>query len=196
MIRQTAPTLDGIREDHIARYRLALQVAQQNKLRTAIDVGAGIGYGAHMLASAGMNVLAIDADPEASDYGEQHYRHPNLQRQTVSATGYQFPQADLCVMLEFVEHVHSIADILANASRACRYAVVSTPNEATNPHRLHSHPDHVRHYTPSELEELLTETGWSVTHWYTQHGKRKGKAAITEGTAGKTIIAIARSMNL
>ena len=53
--RQVAPTLDGFREDHLARYHFAAQRLAGKKV---VDAGCGVGYGSFILAEAGCNVLA------------------------------------------------------------------------------------------------------------------------------------------
>ena len=48
--RQVAPSLDGIRKDHVERYKLAAEIFGG---LSVMDVGCGVGYGAKVLADAG-----------------------------------------------------------------------------------------------------------------------------------------------
>ena len=56
--RQVAPTLDGIRRDHVARYEWAArQLAPES---VVLDAACGVGYGSRVMADAGMTVRGTD----------------------------------------------------------------------------------------------------------------------------------------
>src|SRR3954467_14298237 len=69
--RQVAPTLEGIRADHVARYQFAAQLLK--KPTRVIDFACGVGYGSKILADAGHFVYGYDRDPEAIAYAREHY---------------------------------------------------------------------------------------------------------------------------
>ena len=59
--RQVSPTVDGIRADHVNRYKWAID----KTIGRVTDAACGIGYGSVILAEAGIKVRAIDIDAEA-----------------------------------------------------------------------------------------------------------------------------------
>ena len=69
--RQVAPTLDGIRRDHVARYEFAARVLPTPS--RVIDFACGVGYGTRILGDAGHQALGFDVDKEAIAYARKHY---------------------------------------------------------------------------------------------------------------------------
>lgn len=195
--RQTATTLDGIREDHRARYQQAIAHARKYAVRgLAVDVGTGTGYGAWMMAAAGLLVHAYEIDQSAIDYGNEHYAHDNLNRLQADIANLVIPTADVLTAFEIVEHTHAAPAFLQRASYHATWLVASVPNEDVVPFETSRHRQHVRHYTPAQFREELEAAGWGVTALGCQVGKRGSQAKVTfKHTAGRTLIAIARSRN-
>lgn len=185
--RQVSDTLAGIREDHRNRYNFAIRYARRAGVKTVADVGAGIGYGSWMLADAGHEVVAYEINESAIEYGEQHYRHPNLSR-TMADVMTVTVSADLMTAFEIVEHVPE-PELFLDSD--CRHLVMSVPNENVIPFSKTGHPEHVRHYTPDEVVALLHGCGWRNVNLYYQAGKRGSDALIGAGIEGHTIIAVA-----
>jgi 2-polyprenyl-3-methyl-5-hydroxy-6-metoxy-1,4-benzoquinol methylase len=191
--RQVAPTLAGIRDDHVNRYSLALQVATNEQAATAVDLGAGIGYGAWMLATAGLQVTAIERDDSALEYGAQHYGHGGLTRVKGDVLDADIPGCDILTAFEVVEHVAGIQSVLTRASTRARWLVCSVPNEDVIPFAQNKHHEHVRHYTADQFREMLEDCDWKVTAMLSQAGKTGADAAVTPGTTGRTLVCVARS---
>lgn len=192
--RQTAPTLDGIREDHRARYQLAIDHARRNQLDSTIDVGTGTGYGAWMMAKADLTVVAYEIDQAAIDYGNHHYNHDNLVRIQADIAELTIPDVDVLTAFEIVEHSHSAPAFLERAANHAKWLVASVPNEDVVPFETSKHRQHVRHYTPSQFREELEAAGWEVVALGCQVGKRGTDAKVTfKHTAGRTLIAVAKS---
>src|SRR3546814_15557036 len=66
-------SLEGIRDDHVARYRFAAEQLRAHGCRLdnrVVDAGAGCGYGTFILAEAGFRVTAIEQD--AGEIGRAH----------------------------------------------------------------------------------------------------------------------------
>lgn len=185
--RQVSETLAGIREDHRNRYSFAIGYARRDGVKTVADVGAGIGYGSWMMADAWLEVVAYEINEAAIEYGEQHYRHPNLSR-TMADVMTVTVDADLMTAFEIVEHVPEPEMFLDSD---CRHLVMSVPNENVIPFSQNKHPEHVRHYTPDEVVTLLHGCGWRSVKLYYQAGKRGPDALIGAGIEGRTIIAVA-----
>lgn len=195
--RQTATTLDGIREDHRARYQLAIDHARKHGARRICDVGTGTGYGAWMMARAGFGVDAYEIDQSAIDYGNEHYPHENLRRAQADLADLDPPLPDIVTAFEIVEHTHAAPAFLQRASYRATWLVASVPNEDIVPFETSRHRQHVRHYTPAQFREELEAAGWEVTALGCQVGKRGAQAKVTfKHTAGRTLLAVARSRNV
>lgn len=191
--RQVAPSLAGIRADHLARYELAASL-----LKTGSQVGdlaCGVGYGAYVLAKsdAAPLVLAADVDEGAIKYALSFYAHPRIQYQRADVTGMQLQSTgfDLITCFETIEHVPDAPALLANLHGALKQGgilVISTPNEDVLPFKHFKNPYHVRHYTPREFEELLCSRGFAVTSKLTQTNRVPGN--LQEGWHGMYNIAV------
>ena len=130
-------------------YDLAADLAVLVGCRTALDVGAGRGFGLGVLRAAGL--LAAGLEPAPIVVGM-----PSWGIGTVVPDSY-----DLVVACDVIEHVEEDRVFLLDLLRVARRAVfVSTPNwllsRCANPH-------HVREYTPDELAALLRACG--VERW-------------------------------
>lgn len=181
MIRQQATTIDGIRADHVARY---LEAAKLSGL-TVIDAGCGVGYGAYIMATAGMGVFAFDEDEGAIQDARKYFAHERITHETRDNGS----PANLLVAFELIEHMDDPGSFLSEMADRCAEIICSVPNEDVVPFGPRSHPDHRRHYTPAQLRELLTANGWRVTHEGHQRGKTGPDAAVVWGHPnGRTVI--------
>ena len=72
--RQVAPTKEGIRRDHVARYEFVAKSLPPGS--RVIDFACGVGYGTALLAEAGMLAHGLDIDAGAIDYAREHYQRP------------------------------------------------------------------------------------------------------------------------
>ena len=164
--RQIAPDVSGIRRDHVARYEWAAREIGHGK--NVVDFACGIGNGAHILASAGHYVFAYDVSQQALDYAAQHYAHPRVHYR--QADGNAPPQiaisAKVGICFETIEHIRDPRPLLCALADGCTTLLASVPNESVFPWQNHAF--HFRHYTATQFESLLAETGWTVTEWYGQ----------------------------
>lgn len=184
--RQVAPTLDGIRRDHVARYEWAAKRTNGY----VIDVACGIGYGSKILAEAGCHVLAVDKDAEALAYGERHYPHERVNRcdLDVSVDAWRLPAtAQAAVCFETVEHIADPLPLLKGLREAAPVLFASVPNEAEFPWLNYAF--HFRHYTQGQFEALLNEAGWEVVEW---HGQAGDESEVEPGAKGRTLIAVCK----
>jgi len=177
--RQVSPTIDGIRADHVNRYKWATSVLQKGSV---IDAACGIGYGSWMLANAGFYVRGIDIDQEAINYGEKHYSHKNIYRQCLDLDQANL-STDPVIAFECIEHVPDPLSILKKCNRLL---LASVPNEMVFPYK--NHRFHYRHYTKDEFEDLLNQAGYTVAKWYGQEGP---ESEVIENMDGRTLIAMA-----
>lgn len=186
-IRQTAPTLQGIREDHRKRYELVCK----NHKGTVLDLGAGVGYGSYMMAEAGLKVFSYELDVEAFKYGNIYYAHHNVERHCANVVTTDLPETDFIAMFEFIEHITEAPEVLSKIKSGKLYA--SVPNEDVIPFATPGiNAEHVRHYTPSEFRDLLKDCGWKNIKIGCQTGKKGVSASINwKMTNGRTLIAMA-----
>ncbi len=188
--RQVAPSIDGIRRDHVARYEWAAKTLPPNS--HVLDVACGVGYGAFILAEAGHTVLGIDRDQEAIAYAELHYRHENATFQIglaeLAETGLAHITFDAVVCFETIEHIEHPAPFLAVLRRAAPILLASVPNEAVFPHRGLIKFHH-RHYRPHEFKDLIEAAGFQIEAW---HGQADHIGEVEPDRMGRTIIVTAR----
>ncbi|MBK5958105.1 hypothetical protein CCR97_08225 [Rhodoplanes elegans] len=164
--RQVAPTIDGIRADHVARYRWAAERLPAGS--RVLDAGCGIGYGARILAEAGHKVVALDRSAEALAYGREHYDHEGIAWRTgdLSDLGV-LPMLDAVVCFEAMEHLAEPIAFLREARRVAPRLLLSVPNELGMPFGRRGYAFHHRHYTPDQLGWHLARAGFepSLCGW-------------------------------
>jgi SAM-dependent methyltransferase len=182
--RQVAPSLDGIRADHVARYRWAASVLEPGS--KVIDVGCGIGYGARILADAGMDVIAVDLDVESIEYARAHYGHERIRFQVCDAASVEWIEADAAVCFEMIEHVADPLQMLRRLRAKTPLLLSSVPNEEVFP--WENYAFHHRHYTKSQFTRLLVDAGFHATRWFGQDGP---ESPVEAGVNGRTLVAVA-----
>lgn len=182
--RQVAPTRDGIRRDHVARYEWAAKHIGDGK--KVADVACGVGYGTQLLAEAGHLAAGYDRDREAIDYARQHYAHARadfIRADVVEVE--EFAACDVVVCFETIEHIADPLPLLkALHASGAPMLLASVPNEDVLPWA--GTPFHFRHYTQSEFDGLLAAAGWRVVRWFGQEG---AESDVVEDLNGRTLIA-------
>lgn len=187
--RQVAPTVEGIRRDHVARY----EWAARRVAGTVLDLACGVGYGSWILAQfGGCQVRAVDRDREAIEYARGHYAHERVTHECADVQSvYQLERCDAAVCFETVEHIQDPLPLLKMLAAAAPRLLVSVPNEDVMPYRGPGHENgyafHFRHYTPGEFEDLLRQAGWRVVEWWGQAG---AESEVERDMMGRTIIAV------
>lgn len=197
-VRQQAPTLARIRDDHVERYRWAALAAMKLDCTRATDVGAGVGYGSFILADmAGLRVTAYERDLGAVAYGREYYRHALVETVAGDVTRSEFqPGWDgaIATAFELIEHVDDPGRILRMLALTHRWLAGSVPNEEVVPFAPGvSNPEHRRHYRPGEIRQLLQESGWRVDWIGGQTGKRLADAKIVPEGRFRTLVFLAES---
>lgn len=191
--RQVAPTLDGIRRDHVARYEWAAKVLPAHS--RVIDFACGVGYGTKILANAGHLALGCDRDGEALEYARLNYTYggegvPRWKQADGNDPG-ELGEADAAVCFETVEHIEDPRALLKALRLSAPMLIASVPNEAVMPWRREEDGAvtafHFRHYLKHQFQALLNECGWAVVDWYGQAGP---ESDVEPDVNGRTLIAV------
>lgn len=194
--RQVAPTLNGIRRDHVARYEWAAK--QIHPAGRVIDFACGVGYGTRILADAGHQASGFDVDADALEYACKHYgslrdtvgKHPVSFREKNGNAPGELGEADAAVCFETIEHLEDPRPLLNALRKSAPLLLASVPNEDVMPWRVAPGfvtAFHFRHYTKEEFNALLLECGWRATDWYGQAGP---ESEVEQNINGRTLIAV------
>ena len=187
--RQVAPTRDGIRRDHVARYEWA--AATLPAASRVIDFACGIGYGTQILAEAGHKARGYDNDPDALCYADRHYARSGTQ--FVAGDGNtpdNLPEVDAAVCFETIEHLQDPRPLLKALRGVAPRLLASVPNEDVIPWQRADGTTtafHYRHYTQRQFEALLAACGWGVIEW---HGQEGPESEVEPNVKGRTLIAV------
>jgi 2-polyprenyl-3-methyl-5-hydroxy-6-metoxy-1,4-benzoquinol methylase len=186
--RQVAPTIEGIRRDHVARYEWCAKILTPNSIVT--DVACGCGYGAWIIAQAGHAVCGCDNSREAIWYARQHYRTARTLFLELDAEDEKihFPLMGAAVCFETIEHLNNPLNLLKAFRRSSPLLVASVPNEASFP--FTGQKWHRRHYTAEQFAALLSASDWKPTYWRGQEGWGGPEAEVTDNLTGRTLIAV------
>lgn len=182
--RQVAPTLEGIRRDHVARYEWAASLLETGE--TVLDLGCGAGYGSSILAAKAAGVTGLDRDPAAIRYAETHYKpiNVNYRARDFNTWGPSFGRFSTAVCFEVIEHIEDPITLLSdlNAERL----IASVPNELVFPW-FPELKHHLRHYTPEQFEAMLNAAGWEVMSFA---GQVDAHSEVRPWIQGRTLCAV------
>lgn len=143
--------------EHRARYRFACQWVRG---RRVLDVACGAGFGLQLLRQHG--ALALGADRDVRALAEA--RGVDSMAPLVRTDATRLPLADgsveVVTSFETIEHVPDARALVSELRRVLQPGgtlILSTPNLAFGPPRLHQNPFHLREFTADELVALLRE---------------------------------------
>lgn len=190
--RQVAPTLDGIRQDHRARYEWVASRINAGDL--IVDAGCGVGYGSRILADAGARVRGYDRSEQAVAFGQQHFAKDRADMTLSVGDLYQtrFPAnaAAVCAF-EVLEHLADPGLALRRFGEMSDTLYASVPNEDVFPYTgriLH----HVRHYTRDQFADLLRANGWEPVEWW---GQADRESPVEQEVNGRTLVAVCQRVS-
>jgi len=169
-------TLPGIAEEnywfrrHQAAYEFVAGLIEAGTIEGGrlLEVGAGEGYGAALLASRTGPVCALDYDPAAIGHLAEHYPQLRAVRANLAALPVAAATQDCVVSLQVIEHVWDHRQFLAECARVLRPGgrlVLSTPNRLTfspgaGPTDRPANPFHSHEFTAAELAGLVRSAGF------------------------------------
>jgi ubiquinone/menaquinone biosynthesis C-methylase UbiE len=150
--------VDGILSIHLKRYQFAATYTQG---KNVLDAATGVGYGAAYLSQAANQVIGIDIDPVAIDYGQRKYKNPNLQLQVADVTSTNFADSEFDVICSFetIEHLPKIPAYLQEMVRLLAIDgvyIVSTPQVVETNHNPEN-PYHTVEFSRGDFETLLKQ---------------------------------------
>ena len=194
--RQAAKSLTDIREDHTGRYRLACKFIERNSI--VLDCACGVGYGSFILAreSKAGKVLAFDKEKKAIEFAKKYYAETKITHEACDIFSSRLPEHyfDCIVSFETLEHVNgeALLDLFSSKLKRKGLLLISTPNQERMPFNKKQFPFHLRHYTPSEFEALLTKCDFEIVERFTQN--TIDAENVLKGWNGLFNIAVARKV--
>lgn len=169
-------TLPGIAEEnywfrrHQAAYEFLAGLTEAGTIGAGqlLEVGAGEGYGAALLAERAP-VCALDYDPAAVTHLVERYPGLPAVRANLAALPVAGAAVTTVVSLQVIEHVWDHRQFLAECRRVLRpggWLVLSTPNRLTfslgaGPHDRPANPFHTHEFTAAELAALVRSAGFA-----------------------------------
>ena len=144
-------------EQHVARYRFALDYAKEARV---LDAACGVGYGCFILSTAAREVIGIDKSPEAVEYAKRNFSTPKIKFEVADILSMPFAMEsfDLAVAFEIFEHVKDSSKFLNELKRIVKKngkIILSTPNSAYLKSSVEN-PFHLREYNLDELRSAIS----------------------------------------
>ena len=139
---------------HVAVYEW---IAERCAGLRVVDLACGEGYGSDLLARRAVDVIGVDANPEAFEHARAKYTRENLSFERGLVEDFEEPR-DAVVFLQTIEHIHEPERLLERIARIAPVAYISTPNRLTlaPPGAEKSdNPWHLREYDAGEYRDLL-----------------------------------------
>lgn len=175
--RQVAETLDGIRKDHLDRYKMANDFLKQEFSDSTIsgaDIFCGNGYGSYLISKENpkTTLIAIDGSEEAIILAKDSYQTPNIDFQH-KLFPFEFVHNNLNFVISFesIEHIEDdlrFFDDLYNSLKQNGLLFLSVPNEAIISLTKNKHPFHIRHYTKEQVLKISEKYNLSLLKFYGQ----------------------------
>lgn len=186
--RQIAPTLNGIRKDHKARYEFAAKlIAGKSRV---LDAACGVGYGSYIINKrTESEVVGVDVSSEAVSYAKKNYAHPRVSflQADLKNVELELESFDCIVSFETYEHIDFTEKFIGDCRRFLKedgLMILSTPNEEFLPFDQNRFRFHVKHYTYNEVDEQLRKNGFVVESVFSQNqyiGELKKRGLVFPG---------------
>ncbi len=178
--RQTATTLKNIRQDHLNRYNLAINVIKKYsnnfKKLYGLDIFCGNGYGSYLISEClNTYIDSYDASKDAIKCANKYYKNTDVNYYN-KIFPFQLPRNkyDYIISMESIEHIKDddlflnlLSDSINNNSDL-KLLIISTPNEAILSHEKFCNKFHFKHYYNEEFINLLSNKGFELLELYGQ----------------------------
>ncbi len=146
--------------EHLHRYALALEFVQNKKV---LDIAAGEGYGANLLAQKASHVIGVDINSNVINQAKNKYQRPNLEFLCGSVENIPVPDKNVDVVASFetLEHVADHEKMLAEIKRVLATGgllIISTPDKKNYTDKTgYKNPFHTKELYEEEFAALLNK---------------------------------------
>lgn len=174
--RQTAPSIEGIRMDHLCRYQLIndhLMRAESKASINGLDIFCGNGYGTFLLAKSNpsAHVIGVDGSAEAIAQANENYTLTN-NLFAHKLFPFMLPKQafDFIACFESLEHVEAdeaMFSAMVAAVKPGGLIFVSAPNQKYHDLQKNPHIFHFRHYLHDEFLACF-QGNLELQSWYGQ----------------------------
>lgn len=115
----------GTNAPHISRYFLARGWVMPGE--TVLDAACATGYGSHLLGQMpGVKVLGREIDRGCIEVADAHWSAPNIDFKVMDLDKEEWPDADVLVSIETLEHVNDLDHALDQIYKHIKRAIVMT----------------------------------------------------------------------
>jgi 2-polyprenyl-3-methyl-5-hydroxy-6-metoxy-1,4-benzoquinol methylase len=160
-----------------------------------LDACCGVGYGSYLmsLSSEPSRIDAFDRSGEAIEIAKANYYDPRINYVCESFENISLIPSfyDLITCFEAIEHVENPNKLLMKLSQSLSAdgnLILSTPNNLLMPFDKQLYPEHVKHFTIGELDNLLFQNELTIKKVYSQPDRCN--VSIKEGSEGQYLILI------
>lgn len=146
----------------ITRYKVAIDFVKGKKV---LDIGTGLGDGAHFLAkNNAKQVIGIDCSKAAIIQAKEHFLLPNLKFQIMDARKLNFPKNsfDLITAFEIIEHLKekdqfTFMKKVQQILKPKGILILSTPNRMiySSGRTKSQNPYHEKEFSPKEMDQFI-----------------------------------------
>ncbi|GAA1219379.1 class I SAM-dependent methyltransferase [Prauserella alba] len=156
-----------------------------------LEAGCGEGYGAGLIADHAAQVVALDYDHAAIGHVARSYPAAPAVQGNLATLPVADARLDVVANLQVLEHLWDQYGFLAECRRVLRPGgrlLLTTPNRLTFTPDSDTplNPYHTRELSPSELDEMIREAGFTV-EWLAGLHHGAGVRALDERYGGSII---------
>lgn len=188
-VRQYGRRIEEIRPDHIKRYQFAHSTVHTGA--KVLDAACGCGYGTWLLYQKSDRVTGLDISNHAIEWADKYWIGPQYIQDDIQTA--EIEKYDVIVSFETLEHLADVENVLRKFCQSTKLLICSVPNEEHYPFKAEKFADdeypHLRHYIPSEFDELLTKCGFKIE---SRHHQKNKKSHVEPGTDGMFLIYVCR----
>jgi SAM-dependent methyltransferase len=161
-----------VRLEHLGRYLFALDHFLEIGVKRVLDAGTGVGYGSRLMAGAGLDVTAVDADPQRIAYLKESGAPVNIHAIVADIEQVIPGDADFegIVSFEVLEHLRDPRTALSRLAARLRPSgtfVCSVPSriwESRMPDGLPGNTSHRIFFGRQEIIALIESCGLVVSY--------------------------------